>query len=220
MDRISYNSLKLLSYFENLNPQKSGIFFSIIIHLFILLFMVGLPNFFSPKEIYVPNVIPIEILNVTENTNLKKTETKKQDNKNKETIIEQKKFNSSDQLEVKKNIEITSMADLPAGTGLGSSSTYTIGLLNALHCLKRDHIKIKDLAEEACEIEIDILKKPMGKQDQYLAAYGGFVILEISRDGHVEVSNAKLSVSTIDQLKSNLLIFYTGEQRSNKKILK
>ena len=107
MDRISYNSLKLLSYFENLNPQKSGIFFSIIIHLFILLFMVGLPNFFSPKEIYVPNVIPIEILNVTENTNLKKTETKKQDNKNKQTITEQKKFNSSDQLEVKKNIEIS-----------------------------------------------------------------------------------------------------------------
>ncbi len=106
MDRISYNGLKLISYFENLNPQKSGIFFSIIIHLFILLFMVGLPNFFSPKEIYVPNVIPIEILNVTENTNLKKTETKKQDNKNKETITQQKKFNSSDQLEVKKNIGI------------------------------------------------------------------------------------------------------------------
>tara|TARA_B100000989_G_scaffold10186_1_gene6895 strand:+ start:85 stop:1155 length:1071 start_codon:yes stop_codon:yes gene_type:complete len=106
MDRISYNSLKLLSYFENLNPQKSGIFFSIIIHLFILLFMVGLPNFFSPKEIYVPNVIPIEILNVTENTNLKKTETKIEDNKNKETITEQKKFNSLDQLEVKKNVEI------------------------------------------------------------------------------------------------------------------
>ena len=127
---------------------------------------------------------------------------------------------SLEKVNIKKNIEITSMADLPAGTGLGSSSTYTIGLLNALHCLKRDHIKIKDLAEEACEIEIDILKKPMGKQDQYLAAYGGFVILEISRDGHVEVSNAKLSVSTIDQLKSNLLIFYTGEQRSNKKILK
>ncbi|MDC3178348.1 hypothetical protein OBA41_03405, partial [Pelagibacteraceae bacterium] len=99
-------SLKVLSYFENLNPQKSGIFFSIIIHLFILLFMVGLPNFFSPKKIYVPNVIPIEILNVTENTNLIKTETKKQDNKNKETITELKKFNSSDQVEVKKNIEI------------------------------------------------------------------------------------------------------------------
>ena len=106
MDSISYNNSKLLSYFENLNPQKSGIFFSIIIHLFILLFMVGLPNFFSPKEIYVPNVIPIEILNVTENTNLKKTETKKQDNKNKEMITKQNKFNSSDQLEVKKNKEI------------------------------------------------------------------------------------------------------------------
>ena len=81
MDRISYNSLKLLSYFENLNPQKSGIFFSIIIHLFILLFMVGLPNFFSPKNIFVPNIIPIEILNIDEKTNLKKTDTQNQDNK-------------------------------------------------------------------------------------------------------------------------------------------
>tara|TARA_B100000886_G_scaffold319335_1_gene260010 strand:- start:184 stop:1260 length:1077 start_codon:yes stop_codon:yes gene_type:complete len=106
MDRISYNSSKLLNYFENLNPQKSGIFFSITIHLLILLFMVGLPNFFSPKEIYVPNIIPIEILNVSENTNLKKTEIKNQDNKNKETITKQKKFNSSEQLEVKKNLEI------------------------------------------------------------------------------------------------------------------
>ena len=83
MDRISYNSLKLLNYFENLNPQKSGIFLSIIIHLLILLFMVGLPNFFSPKEIYVPNVIPIEILNVDEKTNFKKSDTKKSENKNK-----------------------------------------------------------------------------------------------------------------------------------------
>ena len=92
MDRISYNSLKLLSYFENLNPQKSGIFFSIIIHLFILLFMVGLPNFFSPKEIYVPNVIPIEILNVTENTNLKKQKQKT------------RKIKTRKQLQSKKNL--------------------------------------------------------------------------------------------------------------------
>ena len=68
--------------------------------------MVGLPNFFSTKEIYVPNVIPIEILNVDENTNLKKSDTEKPENKNKETITKQKKFNSSDQLEVKKNVEI------------------------------------------------------------------------------------------------------------------
>ena len=106
MDRISYNSIKIINFFENLNPKTSGVIFSTLIHLIILLFLVGLPNFFSPKEIYVPNVIPIEILNVDEKTNLKKSDTKKSENKNKETITNQKKFNSSDQLEVKKNIEI------------------------------------------------------------------------------------------------------------------
>ncbi len=106
MDRISYNSLKIINFFENLNPKTSGVIFSTLIHLIILLFMVGLPNFFSTKEIYVPNVIPIEILNVDENTNLKKSDTEKPENKNKETITKQKKFNSSDQLEVKKNVEI------------------------------------------------------------------------------------------------------------------
>ena len=106
MDRISYNNLKIVNFFENLNPKMSGVVFSTLIHLTILLLMVGLPNFFSPKEIYIPNVIPIEILNVDEKTNLKKLDTKKPENKNKETITKQKKFNSSDQLEVKKNIEI------------------------------------------------------------------------------------------------------------------
>ena len=106
MDRISYNSIKIINFFENLNPKTSGVIFSTLIHLIILLFMVGLPNFFSSKEIYVPNVIPIEILNVDEKTNLKKSDTKKSENKNKETNTKQKKFNSSDQLEVKKNIEI------------------------------------------------------------------------------------------------------------------
>ena len=106
MDRINYNSLKIINFFENLNPKTSGVIFSTLIHLIILLFMVGLPNFFSTKEIYVPNVIPIEILNVDENTNLKKSDTEKPENKNKETITKQKKFNSSDQLEVKKNVEI------------------------------------------------------------------------------------------------------------------
>ena len=105
MDRISFNSIKILNFFENLNPQKSGIFFSTIIHLIILLFMVGLPNFFSPKDIYVPNIIPIEILNIDEKNNLKKTDTQNQDN-NKETFAKQKKFNSSEQLEVKKKINI------------------------------------------------------------------------------------------------------------------
>ena len=106
MDRISYNSLKIINFFENLNPKTSGVIFSTLIHLIILLFLVGLPNFFSSKEIYVPNIIPIEILNIDEKTNLKKSDTIKPENENKETINKQKKFNSSDQLEVKKNIEI------------------------------------------------------------------------------------------------------------------
>ena len=106
MDQISYNSLRIINFFENLDPKTSGVIFSTLIHLIILLFMVGLPNFFAPKEIYVPNIVPIEILNVDEKTNLKKSETKKPENKNKETVTKQKKFNSSDQLEVKKNLEI------------------------------------------------------------------------------------------------------------------
>ena len=118
-----------------------------------------------------------------------------------------------------KAIEIVSMADIPAGSGLGSSSSYTVGLLNALHTIKRNYIPLQDLAEEACEIEMNILKKPMGKQDQYLAVFGGFTVLEISRDGKVAVSSAKLRLSTVDDLKRNLLMFYTGRKRENKEIL-
>jgi D-glycero-alpha-D-manno-heptose-7-phosphate kinase len=116
-------------------------------------------------------------------------------------------------------LEITSMADIPAGSGLGSSSTYTVGLLNALHTLKRDYLSLHDLAEEACYIEIDKLNKPMGKQDQYLATFGGFSILEISREGKVNVQKANLSYNTIEGLNRNLLMFYTGKQRLNKNIL-
>lgn len=118
-----------------------------------------------------------------------------------------------------KGIEIASMADIPAGSGLGSSSTYTVGLLSALHNLERSFVSLRDLAEEACEIEIDILKKPIGKQDQYMAAFGGLLVMEIAQDGQVSVSNANVSLSTLDELKRNLLIFYTGKQRKNKKIL-
>jgi D-glycero-alpha-D-manno-heptose-7-phosphate kinase len=120
---------------------------------------------------------------------------------------------------INKGIEIASLADIPSGTGLGSSSTYTVGLLSALHTIKRDFISLKDLAEEACEIEIDILKKPMGKQDQYLATFGGFLILNIAQNGNVKVSNANISSSTINGLKQNLLIFYTGQRRQNSQIL-
>ena len=120
---------------------------------------------------------------------------------------------------IKKSVEITSMADIPAGSGLGSSSCYTVGLLNALHALKRDYVSLQELAEESCEIEMVTLNKPMGKQDQYLATFGGFSVLEIAKDGKVLVNKADVSYSTIGELKRNLLMFYTGKQRVNKKIL-
>lgn len=116
-------------------------------------------------------------------------------------------------------IEIVSMADIPAGTGLGSSSCYLVGLLNALHTLKRDFVSLRGLAEEACRIELDILQKPIGKQDQYLAAFGGLTVLEIAKDGAVTVRNAKVSRATIDDLEKNMLIFYTGLSRNSLDIL-
>ena len=116
-------------------------------------------------------------------------------------------------------LEIVSMADVPAGTGLGSSSCYAVGLLNALHSLNKDYIPLKDLAEEACRLEIDLLKKPIGKQDQYMAAFGGLTILNIEKDGRVEVKKAGASQETIDDLNKNLLMFYTSTQRDANHIL-
>ena len=123
------------------------------------------------------------------------------------------------QVGLSNGIEVSSMADIPSGSGLGSSSTYTVGLLNALHNLKRDYFSLQDLAEEACKIEIDCLKKPMGKQDQYLAAFGGFLVMNIDKDGSVKVTRANASPSTLDNLNRNLLMFYTGENRQSQNIL-
>ncbi len=122
-------------------------------------------------------------------------------------------------LNITNSIDVVSLADIPAGSGLGSSSSYTVGLLNALHTMKREYIPLKKLAEEACDIEMYRLKKPIGKQDQYLAAFGGFTVLEISKNGDVEVKRANIDDSTIDGLNRNLLSFYTGVQRKNVGIL-
>ncbi len=116
-------------------------------------------------------------------------------------------------------MEIVSVADLPAGTGLGSSSCYTVGLLNALHASRREYIDLHDLAEEACKLEIDILKSPIGKQDQYMAAFGGMTVLRIAKDGSVDVSKAKVSDSIIDDFNRNMLMFYTNTQREANGIL-
>tara|TARA_B110000003_G_scaffold95947_1_gene98160 strand:+ start:28189 stop:29178 length:990 start_codon:yes stop_codon:yes gene_type:complete len=117
-------------------------------------------------------------------------------------------------------VEIASLSDIPAGSGLGSSSTYTVGLLNGLHSLNGNYKSLEFLADEACTIEMDILNKPMGKQDQYLAALGGFVVLEIDKDGNVKSKKINLEKSIMNELNRNLLIFYTGQQRKNNKILK
>jgi len=117
-------------------------------------------------------------------------------------------------------IEIVSMADIPAGTGLGSSSSYLVGLLNAMHTLTRTPVSTQDLAEEACHIELDCLQKPIGKQDQYMAAFGALTALEIARDGKVSVSHPPLSMELVDALESNILLFYTGAARDAATILR
>ncbi len=120
---------------------------------------------------------------------------------------------------IERGIEVVSIADIPAGTGLGSSSCYTVGLLNALHAYKSDHISLTDLAEEACRLEIDILGGPLGKQDQYMAAFGGLTVLEIERDGNVRASNARVPEDAIDELNRNLLVFYTNTSHASAEIL-
>jgi D-glycero-alpha-D-manno-heptose-7-phosphate kinase len=117
------------------------------------------------------------------------------------------------------SIEIVSIADIASGTGLGSSSCYAVGLLSALHTLKREHLNLADLAEEACKLEIDVLRSPIGKQDQYMAAFGGLTVLEIDKGGKVKVRAAQVSDTVLDDLNRNMLMFYTHTQRSANEIL-
>lgn len=114
---------------------------------------------------------------------------------------------------IKDSIEVASIADVPAGTGMGSSSSYLVGLLKALHTLKREQIPLKELAEESCHIELDILEKPIGKQDQYLATFGGFTVLNIDKNGSVDVSQAHISQEVVEKLRNNILLFFTGISR-------
>ena len=121
--------------------------------------------------------------------------------------------------QIQNGIEIVSIADIPAGTGLGSSSCYLVGLLNAMHTLTQTPILPQTLAEEACHIELERLKKPIGKQDQYMAAYGGLMKLEIAPDGHVNATHLCLDVELLETLESNTLLFYTGAARDTIDIL-
>jgi D-glycero-alpha-D-manno-heptose-7-phosphate kinase len=117
-------------------------------------------------------------------------------------------------------LELTSMADIPAGTGLGSSGSFTTAVLKALHAHKRSLIHPAELAAQACEVELERLKEPIGKQDQYIAAYGGITCFSFLQNGKVEARPLKLSRETRDNLEDNLLLFFTGYSRSASAILK
>ena len=123
-------------------------------------------------------------------------------------------------LKIDKSIEIISMADIPAGTGLGSSGSFTVGLIRALYAHRRQHISSQDLAEMACDIEINKLHEPVGKQDQYIASFGGINCFEFRKDGNVDVAPLALSLSTLHDLELNLVLFFTGYSRSASGILK
>jgi D-glycero-alpha-D-manno-heptose-7-phosphate kinase len=116
-------------------------------------------------------------------------------------------------------IEITTLADIPAGTGLGSSGSFTTALLRALHAHARSIVSPRQLAEQACHVEIDRLGEPIGKQDQYIAAYGGLTSFTFGRDGNVEVLPLALDDETRYSLEDNLLLFFTGFARSASAVL-
>jgi D-glycero-alpha-D-manno-heptose-7-phosphate kinase len=116
-------------------------------------------------------------------------------------------------------VEIVSLADIPAGTGLGSSGTFTVGLLRAIYALKRKHVSAGEVAEEASHIEIDVLNQPVGKQDQYIASFGGLTSFEFRPDGTVEASPLLLADDTLHDLEENLIMFFTGYSREAGSVL-
>jgi D-glycero-alpha-D-manno-heptose-7-phosphate kinase len=117
------------------------------------------------------------------------------------------------------SLEIVSLADIPAGTGLGSSGTFTVGLLRALHAFKREHVTPADLAEEAAHVEIDLLGEPVGKQDHYIASFGGITCFEFATDGRVDIAPLNMSTPTLHDLEEHLLMFFTGYSRQAGKLL-
>jgi D-glycero-alpha-D-manno-heptose-7-phosphate kinase len=119
-----------------------------------------------------------------------------------------------------KGLEVASMADIPAGTGLGSSSSFTTALLKALHTLRRNLVHPSELAEQACDVEINRLGEPIGKQDQYIAAFGGITCFSFNKDDTVEAWPLALTNEARDNLEDSISMFFTGVTRSASSILK
>ena len=134
--------------------------------------------------------------------------------------IEHKIFRECLKKEGVEGVEITSVADVPQGTGLGSSSSFTVGLLNNLRCYKRQYSTKQELAEDACDMEINICGAPIGKQDQYAAAYGGLNFYQFNRDGSVSVEPVLLPNDKYTELEDNLIMLYVGGEHSASDILK
>jgi D-glycero-alpha-D-manno-heptose-7-phosphate kinase len=121
--------------------------------------------------------------------------------------------------EIGPGVEIMSLADIPAGTGLGSSASFTVGLLRALYAFQRQHVTQWVLAEEASHIEMDILGEPVGKQDQYIASFGGVTCFDFAPDGTVSVNPLRITNETLHDLEENLLMFFTGYARAATSVL-
>jgi D-glycero-alpha-D-manno-heptose-7-phosphate kinase len=121
--------------------------------------------------------------------------------------------------QIKGGVEISSNADIPAGTGLGSSSSFTVGILHNLHTVSGRFAPKSQLANEACDIEINKLKEPIGKQDQYAASFGGLNVIKFNPSGTVDVEPIHLNKKTYETLQDNLVMFYTGAQRDTSSIL-
>jgi D-glycero-alpha-D-manno-heptose-7-phosphate kinase len=118
------------------------------------------------------------------------------------------------------HLEMTSMADIPAGTGLGSSGSFCTALLRAIHALNKNPVHPDELADQACRVEMDILREPVGKQDPYIAAYGGLTCFRFMPNGEVETRPLRVTSETLYNLEDNLLLFYTGTVRSASSILR
>ncbi len=122
-------------------------------------------------------------------------------------------------LQIDPPIYIATVGDLPASTGLGGSSSFAVGLLNALHAFRGERVSAGQLAEEACSIEIDVLKEPIGKQDQYAAAFGGLNFLRFNPGGGVTVEPVRVRNGALKELFSHIMIFWTGHQRDTNQVL-
>jgi D-glycero-alpha-D-manno-heptose-7-phosphate kinase len=116
-------------------------------------------------------------------------------------------------------LELSSIADIPAGTGLGSSGAFTVGLLRAIHAFKRTYVDAAAVAREACEIEIETLRQSVGKQDQYIASYGGLACMEFHPSGEVTTVPLKIAAQTLNELQENLLMFFTDYSRNASAVL-